>query len=177
MGRRLVAGVVLLGGIAVTFALAQSGVQPANVPPSRVGPAAEPTRDGGPMDKAKLHARVARLRAEVELLQLEHDAHKAELCDLWKGLSKVNAELLDQAGGEEVGAHYARMGAEVVGKAAEFDKLIKENLTAIENWIEQSREMPTILQRRKAEFLRLTTELNQKKIELVELETRLDSAM
>ena len=176
MGRRIIAGALLLGGVAVTFALAQPGAQPAKLPPARVVPAGEPTRDGVKTDKANLHARVARLRAEVELLQLEHDALKAPLCDLWKGLSEVDAQLLENAS-EDLGVHYARIGAEMVGKAAEFDKLINERRAAAEKAIEQSRGIPRELQRRKEEFLRLTTELNRKKIELVELETHLEGSM
>jgi hypothetical protein len=147
------------------------------VAPAQVVPAAGPTRDGVKADPARLHARVARLRAEVELLQLEHDAIKASFSDLWKGVSKVDAELLERAGGDEIVAHYARLGAEMVGKAAEFDQVIQKNRAAIDKAIEQPRAIPTVLQRRKEEFLRLTTELNQRKIELVELETQLESSM
>jgi hypothetical protein len=177
MRRHIIAGVLLLGLLGVTFALAQPGAPLAKVPPVRVVPVPEPTRDGVKVDQAKLDARVAGLRAEVELLQLEHDALKAVVSDLWKGLWKLDAELLEQAGAEEIADHYARLGAELVGKAAEYEKATQENRAAFEKTMAPSRPIPTELQRRKQDFLRVTTELNQKKIELVELETRLDSSL
>jgi hypothetical protein len=120
---------------------------------------------------------VARLRAQVELLQLEHDAIKASLSDRLKGVATANAEVILESESFKVAQYYMRVGAEMVGKADEFDKAIQEDRAAMDKALVRVREIPTDLNHRKDEFLRLSTELNGRKIELVELETRLESSL
>jgi hypothetical protein len=74
MRRRIISAALALGLGAVTFALAQQGTERPKPRPSGFAPAPDQTRDSLKADRAKRQARVARLRAEVELLQLEHDA-------------------------------------------------------------------------------------------------------
>jgi hypothetical protein len=176
MSRHIIAGVLLLGLVGVTIALAQQGGQPAKVPPAAVGPAPEPTRAVVNAEKPKLFACVARLRAEVELLQLEHDVLKAAVSDRLKGIGKatVTEGLTQEIDDAKVAEYYMKRGAELVGKGAEFDTAIEQDRAAVEEAIAKAREALT---ERKHEYLRVTTELNQKKIELMELETRLDSSL
>ncbi len=177
MKRSIIAAAVVLGLGAVTFALAQPGTDTSKEQSNRTVPPPDQACEGAETDRAKLHARVAKLRAEVELLQLEHDATKALLADRLKSVLVANAETIGESDEFKIVSYYMRMGAETVGKAAEFDKVNQEDRAAMEKAIEKAREIPTELNRKKEAFLRLSIELNQKKIELVELETHLEGTM
>jgi hypothetical protein len=174
MRRVIISAVLILGlGGAVTFALAQPKTRSRPQPPPAL-PAPDHGCASREADKAELHSRVARLRAEVELLQLEHDALKASLSDRLKHVIKVDADTIGEIDDDKIAAHFMRAGAEKVGKAAEFDTAIQEDLAALEKATQKAREIPTELHRKKEEFLRLATELNGKRFELIELEKRLD---
>ena len=177
MRRRIITAAVVLGLGVVTFALAQPGTDTAKTQSTRAVPPSDQACEGGQTDRTMLHARVAKLRAEVELLQLEHDATKALLADRLKAVVVANTETIGEIDEFKIVSCYMRMGAEKVGKAPEFDKAIREDRAAMERAIEKAREIPTELERKKAAFLRLSIELNQKKIELVELETKLEGSM
>jgi hypothetical protein len=177
MRRRIILAALVLGLVAVTLALAQQVIEPPKAQPSRAAFAPNPNPESSKAGKAELHSRVAGLRAAVELLQIEHDAIKASLCDRLKGAGKANVEVTLESEAFKVAEDYMRVGAEMVGKAAEFDKAIQEDRAAIEKALAKVREIPTEINHWKDEFLRLSTELNQKKIELVELETRLEGSM
>jgi hypothetical protein len=177
MKRRIIIAAVAFGLGAMTFALAQPGTDTSKTRPTRTVPPSDPACEGGQTDQTKLHARVAKLRAEVELLQLEHDATKALLADRLKAVVIANTETVGEIDEFQIVSCYMRMGAEKVGKAAEFDKATEQDSAATEHAIEKAREIPTELNRKKAAFFRLSIELNQKKIELVELETRLEGSM
>ena len=177
MKRRIITAAVVLGLGAVTFALAQPGTGASKEQPIRAVPPSDQACEVGQTDQSGLHARVARLRAEVELLQLEHDATKALLADRLKAVVVANTETVGEIDEFKIVSCYMRMGAEKVGKTAEFDRAIEEDPAAIEKAIDKAREIPTELNRKKAAFFRLSIELNQKKIELVELETRLEASM
>jgi hypothetical protein len=173
MRRVIISAVLILGLGAVTFALAQPNDR-SRSEPSPALPAPDHGRASREADKAELHSRVARLRAEVELLQLEHDALKATLSDRLKHVIKVDADTVGEIDDDKIAAYFMRAGAEKVGKAAEFDKAIQEDLAALEKATQKAREVPTELNRKKDVFLRLATELNAKRFELIELEKRLD---
>jgi hypothetical protein len=177
MKRRIVAAAVVLGLGAVTFALAQPRTDTSKARSTRTVPPPDQACESGQTDRTKLHARVAKLRAELELLQLEHDAARALLSDRLKHVVIADAETIGEIDEFKIVSHYMRMGAEKVGKAAEFDKAIQNDRAEMEKAIEKGREIPTELDRKKAAFLRLSVELNEKKIELVELETKLEGSM
>ncbi len=73
MGKWVYAGAIILGLGTVALALAQRGTGPTTPGPAPTGPPALRSTGGAPTDRAELYARIARLRAEVELLQLERD--------------------------------------------------------------------------------------------------------
>jgi hypothetical protein len=175
MKRAIRTAAIILGlGGATMMALANHG--PDSKPrPAPVTTALAPAPERAKAERAALQARVARLRAEAELLQLEHDAIRAALASLWETLSNEQAELLVQSGRDELLAHYARLGAEMVGKAAEFDKEIQKNAAAKEA-LKGTPGIPTELQREREHFLEIATKMHEKKLELIELEKRLDGA-
>ncbi len=181
MKRHFITAAAVLGLGAVTIAVAQPGPDRSQPPSSRTIPPGDQACDGGQADRASLHARVAKLRAEVELLQLQHDAIKATLSDRLQGVEKANAEITGDLDQTQVAASYMRMGAESVGKAAEFDQKAQadraELQKELENATAKASENRTSLNTKKEEFVRLTTDLNRKKIELVELEVKLDGSM
>jgi hypothetical protein len=175
MNRRVIAVVVLLGVSAVTFALAQRGFGPATArsAPADAPPPRSPEKPR--TDRAELHAQVARLRAEVEVLQLEHDLARERLS---AGL-KERAEGVDGGASRQVARDYMRIGAELVGKGPEFEAAMQDK--GDEAWKAVTKAAaaaaPAELDRRKQEFLRIATELNRKKIDLVALEIQLDESM
>ena len=72
-----------------------------------------------------------------------------------------------------------RIGAELVGKGPEFEAAMQEK--ADEVWKAVNKAVgataPAEVDRLKQEFLRIATELNRKKIELVALEIHLDESL
>ena len=181
MKRGIITAAVVLGLGGVTFALARQVTTSSKPQPPQAVPSSAQSCNSGESDPSKLHARVAKLRAEVELLQLEHDAIKAMLSDRIQGVEKANAEITGELDQSRVAAFYMRMGAESVGKAIEFDQKARVDRAAVEKATEKATatagEFQTSLKGKKEEFLRLTTELNEKKIELVELEIKLEGSM
>jgi hypothetical protein len=177
MKRQIITATAVLGLGAVTFALAQTGTGMSNPQSPRSAVLPDQVCEGGKTDQTELHERVARLRAEVELLQLEHDATRALLADRLKSVVVADAETIGELDELKIVSYYMRMGAEKVGKAAEFDKAIAGDRAAMEKAIEKAREIPTELARKKVAFFRLSIEFNRKKIELVELETKLEGSM
>ncbi|MGP0067009.1 MAG: hypothetical protein ACLQGP_25880 [Isosphaeraceae bacterium] len=177
MKRRIIAATAVLGLGAVTFALAQPRTEMPPPQATRSVPIADNACEGDSTDSNELHARVAELRAEVELLQLEHDATRALLSDRMKSVVVANTETIGEIDDFKIASYYMRMGAEKVGKAAEFDKAIEDDRAAIEKASEKAREVPTELNRKKEAFRKLSIELNQKKIKLVEMETKLEGSM
>ena len=177
MKRRMITVAVVFGLGAVTFALAQPGTGSSKIPASRPIPPADRACENVETAPDDLHARVASLRAEVELLQLEHDASKILLSERLKSVVVANADTIGEIDEFKIVTYYMRLGAEKVGKAADFDAKIRDDRAAMEKAIEKAREIPTELKRKKDEFLRLSIGLNRKKIELVELETKLEGSM
>ncbi len=181
MRKGLIATAVVLGLGTVTIAVAQPGSDASKARSTPTIPPSDQACEGVESDRAELHARVAKLRAEVELLQIEHDAIKATLSHRLETVEKANAEITGELDQTKVAAYYMRMGAESVGKAAEFDQKAQTDRAELEKELEQATakasENQTSLNTKKEQFLRLTTELNQKKIGLVVLEIKLDGSM
>jgi hypothetical protein len=175
MKKRVIAGAIILGLGVVTLALARQGSGPSSSRPASVGDFAPRSLDTPRADRSELHARVARLRAEVEVLQLEHDLKK-ELLSI--GL-KERAEGLESKGSLQVARDYMRIGAELVGKGSEFESAMQERGDEIWKAVAKAAGTPSAaeIDHLKQDFLRVTTELNRKKIDLVELEIHLDASM
>jgi hypothetical protein len=175
MKRQVIAGAIILGLGSVTIALAQPASAPAA--PRPASPDGPPPRssDNPQPDRSELHAQVARLRAEVELLQLQHDLAK----------ERLSISLKEQAAGfggipsQQETRDYMRIGAEVVGKGAEFEAAMQEKGDEIWQAVKKAAAAttPADVERLEQEFLRVATELNRKKIDLVRLEVHLEGSM
>ena len=174
MKRRVIAGAIILGLGAVTFALAQQVSQQPKPPGSHYKPR-DPAATRSPADRGELHGRVARLRAEIEVLQLEHDLMKERLS---AGL-KETAEAPVSGRSQQVARDYMRIGAELVGKGPEFESAMQEKGNEIWKAVVKAAGATSAadLDHLKQDFLRVATELNRKKIELVGLEVHLEGSM
>ncbi len=184
MRMRIIAAAVVLGLGIVGITLAQQGGEP-----SKPGP-----------DRAKLRAQVAKLRAEIELLQLEHDA---DVDFLKKGLGDMkNLDSLEAA--KEPMKEQAKSILE--GPAKKQMEQVKEQLEQLKKPIEALKgEFPNlqvpglpepqeemnnmflvndaaakllrpIIERQKQEFVRKAAELNEKRLELAEVEKQYNEA-
>jgi hypothetical protein len=175
MKKRVIAGAIILGLGVVTLALAQQGTGPASSWPASAGDPMPGSHYKPRDDRPEFYARVARLRAEVELLQLEHDLKKELLST---GL-KERAEGLESKGSLQVARDYMRIGAELVGKGSEFEVAMQEKGDEIWKAVAKAARTPSTaeIDQLKQDFLRITTELNRRKIDLVELEVHLDASM
>src|SRR5262249_5680265 len=133
------------------------------------------TPDKPRSDRAELYAKIARLRAEVELLQLEHD----RLRDRVSAGLKERVEGLDGGASRQVARDYMRIGAELVGKGSEFEATLQDKGEEVWKAVDKAvaASAPAELDRWKQEFLRVATELNRKKIDLVALEIQLDESL
>jgi hypothetical protein len=171
MKRQVIAGAVLLGLCAVALALGQPAT-------SRPAPADAPAAQapGRPRaDRAELFARVAQLRAEVEVLQIEHDLARDRFSSGWK----ERAEGVAGGASQKVARDYMRIGAELVGKGTEFEAAMQEKGDEVWQAVNKAvaATAPAEVDRLKQDLLRIATELNRKKIDLVALEIRLDESM
>jgi hypothetical protein len=174
MKRRVIAGAIILGLGAVTFALAQQMSQQPKAGGSHYKPR-DPAATGFPADRGELHRRVARLRAEIEVLQLEHDLMKERLTPFLK----ETADAPDAGRSRQVARDWMRIGAELVGKGPEFESAMQEKGDEIWKAVAKAagNPSPAEIDQLKQDFLRITTELNRRKIDLVELEVHLDASM
>jgi hypothetical protein len=181
MKKQIITAAVILGLGGVTIALAQQGTGTSEPRPTQAVPPPEKACDGVETDQGRLHARVAKLRAEVELLQLEHDAKKTALSQRVNDTEKAQSLLTGELARAKVESSLMRKGAESVGKADEFDQKAQTDRAELEKELEQAvveaGGHPPDLKRAKEEFLRLTIELNAKKIELVQLEIQLEGSL
>jgi hypothetical protein len=175
MKTQVIAGTIILGLGVVTLALAQHGTKPTSPPPDRAQTPARESSEPTWADGAELHARVARLRAEVELLQLEHDLAKERVSSALKDL----ADGIDGHRSMQMARDYMRIGAEVVGKGSEFETTMQEKGDEIWQAVKKAAATttPAELDRLKQDFLRVATELNRHKIDLVGLEVHLEGSM
>jgi hypothetical protein len=175
MKKQVIAGAIILGLGAVTIALAQPGNRLPTPPPAAEKELPTRSSDDPRTDQSELHEKVARLRAEVELLQLQHDVAKERLSI---GL-KEQAEGIDAGPTQQMAREYMRIGAEVVGKGSDFESAMQEKGDEIWQEVKKAAATttPAELDHLKRDFLGVATQLNRKKIELVELEVHLEGSM
>jgi hypothetical protein len=171
MGMRVILAVFLLGLAVVmaTFA-GQTGSTRRNQqqPDGKAQP--------GLAIATALRSQVAKLRAEVELLELEHKAERAVLMDLLKeqGRSDSDASRAVKAS-EAIGQ--LRILAASMGKLDQFEKESgdeKAMQSKAEEELKTRAESNRIANDRKKQvFLRQAIELNEKRLALAELEKQL----
>jgi hypothetical protein len=158
MKRQVIVGAIILGLGAVTIALAQPASTPVAPRPASPDETTPRSSDDPRPDRSELHAKVARLRAEVELLQLQHDLAKERLSISLKELAAGFGGIPSQ---QETRDYMQEKGDEIwqaVKKAA-------------------AASTPADVERLEQDFLRVATDLNRKKIELVRLEVHLEGSM
>lgn len=127
---------------------------------------------------AALRARVAKLRAEVELLELEHEANKTDLLEALKG--QRHADSAPEQAVKATEKAVATMAAAIsVGKLDEIKKELggEEGIQrAAEKEVrEQAERGQAENDRKKKAFLRQATELHEKKFSLADLERQLSN--
>ncbi len=159
-----------LAVVTVTLARQQSGVPSKENQQERIGKA-----EGGRQTAAALRSHVAKLRAEVELLEIEHDANKALLLQSLKDQGLDPAAKLAAEGTKQ--ATDMQMFAARMGKLTEFKNEVGDD-KAIQSQIEKGAQelaasQSAIIERAKKVFVSQTTELNEKRLELAELEKQL----
>ncbi len=187
MKTQVIAWAIILGVGAVTIALAQPGNRPVTPRPNSANESTPRSSDNPRPDRPEFHDKVARLRAEVEVLQLEHDVAKERLAANLMGRMippppaglAGRAESSEGSPSQEVARDYMRIGAELVGKGSEFEAAMQEKGDEIWQAVKKAAPVttPADLERLKQDFLQVATELNRKKIELVELEVHLEGSM
>lgn len=170
MRLRIISAAVVIGLGVVGIALAQQGDKQPNE---------------RPINKANLRAQVAKLRAEVDIRQLEHDADSEflkkmmiemkdhESMEAAKGPAKEQMEAVlrrqmgaaDNAGGVPPAA----AGAAFPMLAHEFDKMADADEAV-------AKVARPILDRFKKEFVQHATALHEKRLELVDLEKQYNEA-
>ncbi len=129
-------------------------------------------------EKAKLRSQVARLRAEVELRQIEHDVDadilKKLMTDLRNlgGLEALKAPVEEQL--KSVTAQRApNVGLPTPPGFEEFNKQFQEEAKAEAQVKElMVKAARPLLDRLKKEFVQKAAELNEKRLELAEAEKR-----
>jgi hypothetical protein len=159
-----------LAVVTVTLARQQPGVPAKQNQDERDGQA-----HAGLQTAAALRSQVAKLRAQVELMEIEHEVDRTLLFEALK------AQGLDPAGklaaeGKEQASQMTLMAASM-GKLTDFKKKFGDD-KAIQSQIEkEAQELAEVHRtanaRKKEAFLRQTTELNEKRLALAELEKQL----
>jgi len=132
----------------------------------------------GPQAAPALRSRVAKLRAEVELLEIEHEVDRTLLFEALKSQGLNPAAKLTAEGMEQV--TQLTMIAARMGKLAELKEKFGDD-KAIQSQIEkEARELAEsdriANERKKKAFVSQTTELNERRLALAELEKQLVNA-
>ena len=152
-------GAVAVLGLVATFALASATLSRGQ---DRAVPGAT---------KADLRARYTRLWAEVELLQVEHEAGKASILEAMKGTS--DSQIEEQAKKE---MSQVEMLAMQVGKLDDFRKEFGEGESREKKVVEMAKEyavkVRAELDHTKGEFVKRAVMLAEKKLDLSEAEAR-----
>jgi len=157
MSKRSVLAIAMLAGLgmAATITLAQPA------PGDRLPP----------REKRTLRAELAKLRAEVELLQLEHESDVDFLKKLMEEMK--NSEAMESVKGSAK-SRLAEFGASLGKKVddkdlQDFDKTFAaDELTA--------KAIRPFFDSLKKDFVKKTAELNEKRLDLADLETRYTTA-
>lgn len=160
--------VLSVGLATMTLAKPQTGVQPAQPVSARL----------------KLRPELARLRAEIELLEIEHEAKRSHLLESLKEVGKIasnsgQSALVDVAILEQLKA-LAMSGAE--DSLAKLQKLqTPEGETSMRKEIEKGvkdevKGTLADIDRLKRDFVKRTTELNMRRLDLAEVEKRYSAA-
>ncbi len=171
----IIAGAIILGLSAISFALARAGDGKVADPGASSSKPAVASAEKPRPDPEGLRAQVARLRAEIELLQLDHNLARDRL----SVALKESAGSIEDSPAGQLARDYMRIGAEVVGKGPEFDSAMREKGDEIWKAVNRATAAPTSAEiaRLRREFLDAATALNRKKIELVEREIHLEGSM
>jgi hypothetical protein len=169
---RVVLAAVVLGLAVVTVTLAQ---QQAGDAVKRYQDRRPGLRPGPTMT---LRDQVAKLRAEVELLELEHDVDRAHLSDLLKE-QRHSDSIAERTAKAKEGVNNAITMAASIGKLDEIKKEFgdeKAMQSLAEKELKELAERGrTDIERKKKAFLSQATELNGKRLALAELEKQLAS--
>jgi hypothetical protein len=164
MRKRIISAAVVLGLGMVGIALAQQAGQQ---PKDHVS------------EREKLRAQVAKLRAEVELLDLEHQADKAVVVSVLKEERDSESESgrVDKA---REAVSEATMMAASLGKLEEFKKEFGDEkamqASAEKELKEKAESNRAEGQLKKQVFVRRATELAEKRLELAEVEKQYNEA-
>lgn len=140
-------------------------------------PSGGQTRDQD--DKVTLRGQVARLRAEVELLQTEHDVDRDLLKKLMHDVKNLEG-LASVKASEELKSMPAQAPPEVLqglpfGEAVA--KRLQEDAKAEDAVMDATAKLTrTLLDRLKKEFVKKTVDLNEKRLELAEVEKAYNKA-
>jgi hypothetical protein len=170
MRLRIISAAVVIGLGVVGIALAQQGDKQPNEPP---------------INKAKRRTQVAKLRAEVDVLQLEHDANSEVLKKMM--IEMKDHESMEAAKGpakEQMEAVLRRRmegvdkakGVPSPGAAAAFPMLAHEFDKMADADEAVAKVARPILERFKKEFVQQATALHEKRLELVDLEKQYNEA-
>jgi hypothetical protein len=125
--------------------------------------------------KAKLRAQVIKLRVEVELLELEHDATRAEILETIKDIR--GAESQDHEGLKQLAlSFFSLTNPEPLAKLAEkegADKAEKEMNQAMNDAVKKTLDAAkSSRESRKKEYARQAEELAGKRLALAEIDKR-----
>jgi hypothetical protein len=130
---------------------------------------------GQAAERTKLRVQVVKLRVDIELLELEHEATRAEILEMTKDIRNSESEgpeglkgmalgLLSLTDGEALAKHVEKKGADGVVK--QVDKAVKDAQKETLNQIKASRED------KKKDYAKQAAELAEKRLELAGLEKR-----
>jgi hypothetical protein len=126
-------------------------------------------------DRAKLRAQVVKLRVEIDLLELDHDADKSDLLELIKGI-RMSESMSPEALQEAAVAGLFLRDQNAVGKLLE-----KEDEKGMQRLLDESVkktavEMKALRDRKRKDYAKQAAELAEKRLELEELEKRYNQA-
>ena len=164
MRKRIISAAVVLALGIVGIALAQ---QPGPQPKDHAS------------ERAKLRAQVAKLRADVELLDLEHEADKAVVVSVLREERDYESESARVDKAKEAVSE-ANMTAASLGKLREFQKEFGDEKAmqaqAEKELKEKAERIRVEGQLKKQAFVRRAAELAEKRLELAEVEKQYNEA-
>jgi len=129
--------------------------------------------------KAKLRDRVVKLRVEVELMELEHDATRADILDMTKDIRNSESDSPEQVQRIALGFLSLTEG-EALGKLAQ-EKEAEKAAEQIDKVVQEAHkktldEAKALRERRKKAYAKQAEELAGKRLELADVEKNYNDA-
>jgi hypothetical protein len=127
-------------------------------------------------ERAKLRAQVINLRVDIELLELEHDADRADLLEIMKGIRMSESKSPEELQEAVLGSLLLTEDPKSLGKPVEKEREKEMQNLVNEAIKKRTVEMKALGDRKRKDYAKQAAELAEKRLDLAEVEKRYNQA-